>query len=132
MDESVLSKLRILTQSLATLVARTAPGRIVAVVFLMGVGIVAAFGLAPDSMLPEAPTQLVTRELALPPLTPAPPDAGYWREERIQRGDTLGGVLARCRSDPAAQNFPNRCARPVAVSAQAREALRVQTTSTGD
>ena len=133
MDESGVGKFRILTQSLATLVARAAPGRIVAVVFLMGVGIVAAFGLAPDSMLPEAPTQLVTRDLALPPLTPAPPDAGYWREERIQRGDTLGSVLARLSlSDPAAQNFLRTDARARSLyQLKPGKSLRVQTDDDG-
>ena len=115
------------------LVARVAPGRVVAVVFLMGVGIVAAFGLAPDTMLPEAPTQLVTRDLTLPPLTLAPRDAGYWREERIQRGDTLGSVLARqSLNDPPAQSFLRTDARARSLyQLKPGKALRVQTDGDG-
>jgi murein DD-endopeptidase MepM/ murein hydrolase activator NlpD len=73
---------------------------------LMGVGIVASFGLAPGALAPDAPTQLVRRDLASPALIPLPRDEGYWREERIQRGDTIGSVLARLSvADHAAQNF---------------------------
>jgi murein DD-endopeptidase MepM/ murein hydrolase activator NlpD len=118
---------------LATLVGRPTPGRFVAVVFLMGAGIVAAFGLAPDTMLPGSPSQLVTRDLALPPLAPAPRDAGYWREERIQPGDTLGSVLARLSlTDSAAQNFlrTDACARPL-YQLKPGKSLRVQSDDDG-
>ena len=82
------------------------PGRIVAGVVLMGAGIVAAFGLAPGTMLPDTPTQLVRRDLTSPALQPLVRDNGYWREERIQRGDTIGSVLARLSvSDQPAQQF---------------------------
>jgi murein DD-endopeptidase MepM/ murein hydrolase activator NlpD len=101
-----LSKLRILAQSLKQIGGHVLPGRIVAVVVLMGAGIVAAFGLAPGTMLPDTPTQLVRRDLASPALLPLVRDDGYWREERIQRGDTMGGVLARLSvSDQPAQQF---------------------------
>ena len=82
------------------------PVRIVAGVVLMGAGIVAAFGLAPGTMLPDTPTQLVRRDLTSPALQPLVRDNGYWREERIQRGDTMGSVLARLSvSDQPAQQF---------------------------
>jgi murein DD-endopeptidase MepM/ murein hydrolase activator NlpD len=133
LDESVVSKLGILTQSLATLGGRVAPSRLVAIVLLMGVGIVAAFGLAPDTLPPEAATRIVTRDLALPPLASASRDAGYWREERIQRGDTLGSVLARLSlADPAAQNFllTDAHARPL-YQLKPGKSLRVQTDDDG-
>ncbi len=75
----------------------------------------AAFGLAPDTMLETVPTVVVLRELPRPLLTPlATDESGYWREERIRRGDTVGNVLARLgvddsealaflRTDPAAR-----------------------------
>jgi murein DD-endopeptidase MepM/ murein hydrolase activator NlpD len=115
------------------LVRRATPGRVAAVVALMGIGIVAAFGLAPDTMLPGAPTRLVARDLALPLLEPAPRDAGYWREERIQRGDTLGSVLARLSiSDPVAQNFLRTDARARALyQLKPGKSLRVQTDDDG-
>jgi murein DD-endopeptidase MepM/ murein hydrolase activator NlpD len=111
-DGSILSKLRILAQSVQNIVGHVAPGQLVAVVVLMGAGIVAAFGLAPDTLLPDAPTQVVERDLSSPMLTPLARDGGYWREEGIQRGDTIGGVLARLSvADPAAQNFLRTDAR---------------------
>ena len=71
---------------------------------------VAAFGLAPGTTLPTTsrrgrsgaicPTGGVRRARA----TPARP--GYWREERIRRGDTIGSVLARLGvDDPEALEF---------------------------
>jgi murein DD-endopeptidase MepM/ murein hydrolase activator NlpD len=72
----------------------------------MGVGVVAAFGFAPESALPADPPQLIVRDLPLPLLAALPSGDGYWREERIQRGDTLGSVLSRLGvQDPAAQLF---------------------------
>jgi len=101
-----LSKLRILAQTLKNLGGYVVPGRLVAVVALMGVGVVAAFGLVPGTLVPDAPTQLVRRDLASPALTALARDEGYWREESIQRGDTIGSVLARLSvSDQAAQSF---------------------------
>lgn len=57
---------------------------------------VAAFGIAPDTTLERVPTETVVRELelALPAPDGAEPES-YWREERVQRGDTVGAVLAR-------------------------------------
>jgi murein DD-endopeptidase MepM/ murein hydrolase activator NlpD len=105
-DESILSKLRILAQTLKNIGGHVAPGRLVAAIVLMGAGIVAAFGLAPGTLLRDMPTQLVRRDLVSPVLSPLARDEGYWREERIQRGDTIGSVLARLSvSDHAAQNF---------------------------
>jgi len=72
----------------------------------MGAGIVAAFGFAPDTLLPAVPTHNLSRHLALPALTAPAPTEGYWREERIQRGDTVGAVLARLSViDPVALGF---------------------------
>ena len=99
-----MSERRILAQS--TTVARHLASRAAVLVILACAGVVAAFALAPDSLAPSEPTQRVVRELALPAFTPLAHDGGYWREERVQRGDTLGGVLARLRiDDAAAQNF---------------------------
>jgi murein DD-endopeptidase MepM/ murein hydrolase activator NlpD len=94
-------------------------------------GVVVAFAFAPDSLVPADPVRRIVRELPLPPLAPVVQAGGYWREERIQRGDTLGSVLARLGiDDGAAQNFlrTDPRARPLyqlkpgkAVRAQADE-----------
>src|ERR1700675_4205095 len=94
-DESVLSKARILAQSGSSLLDRLGPARVAFAVVLMGAGIVAAFGFAPESTLGANPPRLIVRDLASPPLAALPSSDGYWREERIQRGDTLGSVLSR-------------------------------------
>ncbi|TMH59071.1 MAG: M23 family peptidase [Betaproteobacteria bacterium] len=97
-------KLRILAQS------ETAPGvyvvRVVAALALMALGGVAAFALAPDTTLESVPSERIVRDLVLPPMSLPEADQGYWREEQIRRGDTLGSVLARLGvDDAAAQSF---------------------------
>ncbi|TMH07598.1 MAG: M23 family peptidase [Betaproteobacteria bacterium] len=105
-DESVLSKARILAQSGTSLLDRLGPARVAFAVALMGFGIVAAFGFAPESGLPADPPQLIARDLQRPLLAALSSEGGYWREERIQRGDTLGSVLSRLGvQDPAAELF---------------------------
>ena len=102
-----MSKLAILAQRVTALLLRPiGAGRVVAVAAFMALGVVAAFGFAPDTTLDSVPRQRITRELALPAIAPRVADEGYWREERVRRGDTLGSVLARLGvDDAAAQNF---------------------------
>ena len=86
-----------------------------------------------------------SRRFPVPPLAaPSDDDAPFWREERIQRGDTIGSLLARAGVDDAAamaflridlraralyQLKPGRSVR-VAVDEQGHlEALRFVTTS---
>ncbi len=91
---------------LAILAQRAGAGRVAAVFAMMVIGAVAAFGFAPGTTDPDITTRLVVRDLALPALTPAQTGEAYWREARIERGDTLGSVLARLEvSDAAAQQF---------------------------
>ena len=109
------------------------PGRLLAVVLLMSLGVVAAFGLAPDTTLDDIPTLLVKRDLALPVFDPPSPVTGYWREERIQRGDTLGSVLARLSvTDAPALNFlhVDARARPL-YQLKPGKSVRVQTDDDG-
>jgi murein DD-endopeptidase MepM/ murein hydrolase activator NlpD len=80
----------------------------------------AAFGLAPDTALETIPTRVVERPLPLPDLAENDRDAAagatFWREERVQRGDTIGSLLARAGvDDPAAMQFlrVNPDARPL-------------------
>ena len=66
------------------------------------IGVVAAFGIAPDTVADKVVVAPVVEAIALTPVaTSSTPDDTYWREERIQRGDTLGSVLARLRVEDA-------------------------------
>jgi len=59
-------------------------------------GVVAAFGIAPYAPSRSVPLRTVIEELRLPPQEPANAiPAEFWREERIQRGDTIATILAR-------------------------------------
>jgi len=58
-------------------------------------GVVAAFGIAPSTSTDSVVLQRVLQDVPL--VIPAVEEstAEYFREERIQRGDTLGSLLAR-------------------------------------
>lgn len=121
-----MSKLGILAQ-------RAGAGRVAAVFAIMAIGVVAAFGFAPGMADSDIATRLIVRDLALPSLTPTPLDPGYWREARIERGDTLGSVLARLSvTDAAAQQFlrTDEGARPL-YQLKPGKSVRVETDDDG-
>jgi murein DD-endopeptidase MepM/ murein hydrolase activator NlpD len=78
---------------------------LVALAVLPLLGVVAAFGIAPDTATETVVLHRVIQDvpLLLPMDTAAEESAQYWREERIQRGDTIGSLLARLQvTDPEA------------------------------
>ena len=102
----------------------------------LGLTGVAAFGLAPDTVVEPVATTLTVRELALPAIADAAGGAApYWREERVRRGDTIGELLARAgvddaelralvRTDPVARAlYQLKPGRPVRVATDADGAL---------
>ena len=84
---------------------------------MLGLSTVAAFGLVPDTTLDTTVKRTVVRALDVP----APSRAGdgampFWREERVERGDTIGSLLARAKvDDPGALAYlrTNASARPL-------------------
>jgi murein DD-endopeptidase MepM/ murein hydrolase activator NlpD len=63
-------------------------------------GVVAAFGIAPDTATENISRETVVETLALPEAQPT--DSGtfdFWREERIGRGETLPSLLQRLGVD---------------------------------
>ena len=60
-------------------------------------GVVAAFGIAPDTVPEPVELQHVVENIALQAAAPGQTAdvSRFWREERIQRGDTVASVLAR-------------------------------------
>ena len=65
------------------------------------VGVVAAFGIAPDTAIEEVIVAPVVEIVALAPTVESTAEQTYWREERIQRSDTFASVLARLRIEDA-------------------------------
>lgn len=56
----------------------------------------AAFGIAPDTSLDNLPVQQVVLGLNLPEIHPSDDSSmTFWRQERIQRGDTIASLLSR-------------------------------------
>lgn len=97
----------ILTQKLARLMAGSRIWRLAAIFVLPFIGVVAAFGIAPDTVTEPAVRTEVVQDIALPLAQSADNGgAGYWREERFQRGDTLASLLTRLGAeDPDATEF---------------------------
>ncbi|BAN36317.1 peptidase M23 [Sulfuricella denitrificans skB26] len=59
-------------------------------------GIVAAFGIAPDTQTRQIPVHTVIENLQLPSAaTPSSISGNFWHEEKIQRGDTMSALLDR-------------------------------------
>src|SRR5688572_20160012 len=123
----------ILAQKLNRLLSGSRLFRIAIMLVLPFLGVVAAFGIAPDTVTEPVVQQSVVQELALPAVTrPAAGDEGYWREERIQRGDTLAELLSRLGADDAAahQFLRSTAARTLHQLAPGR-AVRAQVTADG-
>jgi len=75
------------------------PGQGLAVAVLCLAG-VAAFGITPDTALDTITVEPVSRSLPVPAFVEVSDvDDRYWREERVQRGDTIGSLLARAAVD---------------------------------
>ena len=120
--------------------------RLALVLVLPFIGVVAAFGIAPDTATEPVARTEVVQEVALP-LSPLvdKADAGYWREERIQRGDTIAALLARLGAEDSAaaeflrntrsartlrQLIPGRSVRALITTEGRLLALRYQTGGT--
>ena len=73
--------------------------RVIAALVLPFIGVVAAFGIAPNTVTDPVPLSRVVEEIELSAQrTGVGADEGYWREERIQRGDTVAIVTGNARA----------------------------------
>jgi murein DD-endopeptidase MepM/ murein hydrolase activator NlpD len=87
---------RILAQKPPRLAPAKRLRRLMAILVLPFVGVVAAFGIAPDTITDTIVVNKVVEDVALPVVTTSEnTEDAFWREERVQRGDTLAGLLAR-------------------------------------
>ena len=86
-------------------------------VALFGISGVAAFNLVANTAPDLTPIRVIRVDLPSPEVAVVAAEGiGYWREDRIRRGDTIGSVLARLGvDDPAALVFlrTNPSARPL-------------------
>jgi murein DD-endopeptidase MepM/ murein hydrolase activator NlpD len=129
----VSGKLGILAQRVAAPFARIRVRHLFGAAALMALGVVAAFGLAPDVGIDSVARETISRELAFPAIAIATAEEGYWQQERVRRGDTVGSLLARSGVDDlTAQQFlrADARARPLYQLRPGR-ALRVKTDAGG-
>lgn len=93
---------------------RSSPQWLAALAVVPLLGMVAAFGIAPDTTTETVVLHRVIEDipLALTAQDEAP-SSEFWREERIQRGDTIGSLLARLQVDDPKASAYLRTARHV-------------------
>lgn len=66
-------------------------------------GVVTAFGIMPQTNVISQPQKTVIEDIALPVVSPvASSTTSFWRNERIQRGDTVAELLRRLNVEDAA------------------------------
>jgi murein DD-endopeptidase MepM/ murein hydrolase activator NlpD len=86
----------IVTQKLLQLVRTPAFRRWTLALVLPFAGVVTAFGIAPDTITEPIEQSRVVENLTLSPVvTTMAATQTFWREERIQRGETQASLLAR-------------------------------------
>jgi murein DD-endopeptidase MepM/ murein hydrolase activator NlpD len=94
---------------------RISPQWLAAMAAVPLLGMVAAFGIAPDTTTETVVLHRVIEDIpmAAVPLAEARPREDFWREERIQRGDTIASLLARLQVDDPKASAYLRSARHV-------------------
>ena len=105
--QQAVAALQVGRHAVARVFAGAAPGYWLAFAAMSLTG-AAAFGLAPGTTLESVPVHSIERELAVPPIAASAdePAQRFWQRARIDRGDTLGSVLARAGvDDPDAMQF---------------------------
>ena len=107
-----------LTQNILTQERKLKLRWFVAMSSLPLLGVVTAFGIMPQNETIPSSLKTVVEEIALPHAIPTPSSvATFWRNERIQRGDTVAELLRRLNVEDAAANEYLR-------SSQAAESFR--------
>jgi murein DD-endopeptidase MepM/ murein hydrolase activator NlpD len=104
----------ILAQNPDRLVRNNRLRRILLAGVLLFFGVVAAFGIAPDTVTQRVTVTKVVEEIELPAFPIGRnSDEAYWHEERIARGDTIAKLLARLPIDDTDAVRDLRAARNV-------------------
>ena len=127
-----LTKLRILTDRMTGAERRFSLRTLVALSSLPLFGVVAAFGLAPDTNTLDFTPETITEAIALPALASASRVGTFEREGVIQSGDTLANALSRLKIDDSEiqRLLATDAVRQLASSI--RVGKRIQATTTQD
>ena len=127
-----LTKLRILTDRMTGAERRFSLRTLVALSSLPLFGVVAAFGLAPDTSTTDLTPATITEAITLPTLTGAHTAGTFEREGVIQAGDTLATALQRLKIDDLdiQQLLATDAVRQLASSIRAGK--RIQATTSQD
>src|SRR5512143_4042162 len=128
-----LTKLRILTDHMTGAERRFSLRTLVALSSLPLFGVVAAFGLAPDTNTLDIAPKTVTEAIALPTLVSAGSTGTFQRESVIQAGDTLASALSRLKIDnvEVQQLLATDAVRQLASSVRAGKRIQATTSSDG-
>jgi murein DD-endopeptidase MepM/ murein hydrolase activator NlpD len=107
-EQSHSKEARMLTQNLPSQARKVPDGRkklrwFVTLSTMPLLGVVTAFGLVPQSDLGLNPATVSIEQIVLPKVAPsATTTASFWRNERVQRGDTVVELLRRLNIEDAA------------------------------
>jgi len=128
-----LTKLRILTDRLTGAERRFSLRTLVALSSLPLFGVVAAFGLAPDTNTLDFTPETITEAIALPALASAGRAGTFERESVIQSGDTLANALSRLKIDDSEiqRLLATDAVRQLASSIRAGKRIQATTTQDG-
>lgn len=127
-----LTKLRILTDRMTGAERRFGLRTLVAVSSLPLFGVVAAFGLAPDTNALNITPETVTQAIVLPALANAGDTGAFERESVIQPGDTLTSALSRLNIDDLEIQRLMATNAVKKLAASIRPGKRIQATTTQD
>ena len=128
-----LTKLRILTDRMTGAERRFSLRTLVALSSLPLFGVVAAFGLAPDTNTLDITPITITEAIALPALVSASNAGTFQRESLIQSGDTLASALSRLKIDDLEiqRLLATDAVRQLASSIRAGKHIQATTTQDG-
>ena len=128
-----LTKLRILTDRMTGAERRFSLRTLVALSSLPLFGVVAAFGLAPDTNTLDIIPETITEAIALPALASASTAGTFERESVIQSGDTLSSALSRLKIDDLEiqRLLATDAVRQLASSIRAGKRIQATTTQDG-
>jgi murein DD-endopeptidase MepM/ murein hydrolase activator NlpD len=128
-----LTKLRILTDRMTGPERRFSLRALVALSSLPLFGVVAAFGLAPDTNTLDIVPETVTEAVALPAVVSSSSNGSFERESMIQSGDTLTSALSRLKIDDLEiqRLLATNAVRELASGIRAGKRIQATTTQDG-